>query len=108
MSFLVPSRGDRDPNPLGLPSRYEIPREVRKARDVEIGKSIARTQVIEMDMQGIEHAGHTALMATRSISQASESAAMSMPHDRHRLDAVADMVSVMLQAKLRELGGLAP
>lgn len=99
------SRRDDDRNILGLPSRYEVPRDVRKIRDTEIGKSIARTQVVEMDMRGIEHATMVASLAIVNVALAAEAAAAQIPYSRHLVDGITNMSAAMMQMKLRELGG---
>ncbi|GJF03610.1 hypothetical protein [Pseudonocardia sp. D17] len=105
MGFLTP-RDDVNKNPLGLSSRYEVPREIRKARDTEVGKSIARTQVVEMDMRGIEHAAIAAQAAVRNLILAGDAAAMQVPINKAPLImGITNMAAIMLQTKLSELGG---
>jgi hypothetical protein len=97
--------GDDDSNLLGLSSRYKMPADVRAKRDHEVGVSIARVQVIETDVRGVEHIGTVAIQAMANISDLAERAAMRAPEERSRVDSVADNVALVLNRKLMELGG---
>lgn len=96
----------RDDNILDLSSRVSMPRAVRIERDFELGRSVARTQVIEGDIKGIEHATYVAMHAATNITTVSETLAASIPYERARVDAMADMGALAIQNKLRELGGI--
>jgi hypothetical protein len=105
--FLARLAGVEDEgNLLGLPSQYAMPGDVRRERDRAVGRSIARSQVIAADVQGIEHIGGLALGATARISTLAEQVAIANPHERARTDGVADVVAATLARKVAELGGL--
>ena len=108
MGWLLPSRPDNNNGDLlGLSSRYKMPANVSKARDEEIGKSIARTQVIKTDMAGLADAGYAYIFATESLTSATTAAIGRTPDAYDRLQAGIDTVANAMQAKLRELGGQA-
>lgn len=92
-------------NALGLSSRFSMPSDIRKERDREVGKSIARTQIIETDIRGVEHVGTVAISAMSNITTIAERAAGLVPEERARLDSVADTVALVLNRKVTELGG---
>ena len=102
---LLARRAD-DANVLGLSSRASMPRDVRHERDREVARSIARTQVMEADIKGIEHATYVGMHAATNITTVNETLAASIPYERGRVDAMADMGALAIQNKLRELGGL--
>jgi uncharacterized protein (UPF0218 family) len=97
---------DERNNLLGLLSRYSMPKDVRQERDREVGKSIARTQVIATDVRGIEYVGDLVVQAISNTSVKAQRAAARAPYERERVDMAADVVSAVLARKVQELGGL--
>lgn len=89
---------------LGLSSRFSMPADIRRERDREVGKSVARTQVVEADIRGLEHAGTVAIHAMSNITNIAEMAAARLPEERARVDSVADNFAVLMNRKLAELG----
>lgn len=107
MGFLARLTGEPadGENLLGLPSRYHMPADVRRERDREVGKSMARTQVVATDIRGVQYAGTVAIAAMANVSDVAERAAMRTPEERARIDSVADTVAVALNQKITELAG---
>ena len=99
--------GSNDPvNLLGLPSTMHMPADVRRERDRECGKSIARAQLMALNMRGVEYAALTGAAVISNISQVVENRAAVMPYERGRLDSLADTTAVLMNRMLTDLGGI--
>lgn len=93
-------------NLLGLPSTVQMPSDVRRERDRECAKAIARAQVTALNMRAVEYNAITGAAVIANVSQVVENRAAGMPYDRARLDSLADTTAVVLNRMLSDLGGI--
>lgn len=110
MGFLVrrtqpsPTTSAPSSDLLRLPSRAELPRDVRNRVDQAMGEERGRTMVQMTRMQGLGQVGDAAIGITTFITGRAEQAAMRYPDDRGRVDAVADMVATACMRLVEEQG----
>jgi hypothetical protein len=109
MGWLLPDRRTDDTENsgslLGLSSRFTMPKDVRKERDTEVAKSIARTQVIEVDILGIERATEVGVVAGSNINNVTQAAINRHPWDADGAAAMAATGKAAIQRRIQELGG---
>lgn len=111
MGFLLPGNRDdsRDQtapeNVLGLPSRYQMPKDVRQARDREAARSIARTQVTELDILGIARATEVGIVSGSNITATAAAAVRRHSFDAEAAMAIADAGKAAIMRRIQDMGG---
>ncbi|MGD9631612.1 MAG: hypothetical protein AB7H53_19220 [Hyphomicrobium sp.] len=97
------AHGDNQ-NPLGLPDRTVMPRDVRNQRDREMAVETARTQLTLAKMRNLGIAGEAGAFAVANLTRQIEAAAAFVPEERQRIDSIGDSVAAMMVGLINELG----
>jgi hypothetical protein len=93
------------PDVLNLMSRRRLPSDIQLAQDRGIGQSLARERVLEADLVNLGRLVYVATHVVKSVHVVVEAAATYMPHERERVDSLAQTASIIANDKLREFAG---